>query len=117
MFDSDELNQLIKNCVQEALRKRLTDTYNNPLDPILRSVVTEHSASIQKMLSDGLASCVNDSGFREEINKGIRQSLAKLLVNRFGGELEKQVNALKSDPVIRARITVALDEIVKQGMK
>jgi hypothetical protein len=36
------------------------------------------------------------------------------LVQRFGGELEKQVNALKSDPTTRARITIAIEEIVKQ---
>jgi hypothetical protein len=40
--------------------------------------------------------------------------LAKVLIQRFGGEMEKQVNVLKSDPTTRARITLAIEEIVKQ---
>jgi hypothetical protein len=66
------------------------------------------------MLEQAVASCVGDPEFVESIRVAVRQSLAKTLVQRFGGELEKQVNALKSDPITRARITLALEEIVKE---
>lgn len=42
----------------------------------------------------------------------VRTTLAKTLVQKFGRELEKQVNALKSDPTTRARITIVIEEIV-----
>lgn len=45
----------------------------------------------------------------------MNHSLAKTLVQRFGGEIEKQVNVFKSDPTTRARITLAIEDIVKQG--
>lgn len=65
------------------------------------------------ILEDAIAKSLNDTAFTDSIKQAVRQSLAKTLVQKFGGELEKQVNALKSDPLTRARIVLALDEIVK----
>ena len=65
------------------------------------------------LLSDAVKSCVGDEAFREEIKSSTRKVLAKTLVARFGGEIEKQVNALKSDPTTRARIVLAIEEIVQ----
>lgn len=112
-----EVDKIIEHAIADGLRegikKRLVDSYDSPLNKILAAAIESKREQFQSLLTGALASCIGDSGFREEMNAGIRERLAKLLVQRFGGELERQVNLLKSDPVTRGRITAAIEDIVK----
>lgn len=110
-------DQLLENAIRDGLREgvkqRLAVTYNNPLEKVINAAITGRAGEFREILDEGLASCVGDPDFREEIKSSVRTILARTLVQRFGGELEKQVNALKSDPATRARITIAIEDIVK----
>lgn len=105
--------EAVRTGVQEGVQNKLNSTYSNPLSSMLDDVIKSNRYHFVNLLDDAIKSCVNDEVFREEVKAGSRKALAKVLVQRFGGELEKQVNALKSDPVTRARIISAIDEIVK----
>ena len=112
-----ELLNAVRDGLRDGIKRKLSENYNNPLDKILLSVLAQHRVDFEGLLGEAIESCVHDEAFREEIKSGARQTIAKVLVKRFGGELEKQVNALKSDPVTRARIVTAIDEIVKSQSK
>ena len=43
----------------------------------------------------------------------LNNKLAKVIVARMGGELEKQVNALKANPLTRAKITLAIEQCLE----
>lgn len=112
-----DINQEIDTAIREGLRdgvkKRLADGYGSPLDKVLAEVLLANGSKFRTLIDECVATAVNDETFRESIRSAVRASLAKTLVQRFGGELEKQINALKSDPTTRARIVLALEEIVK----
>jgi len=108
--------QIFENAIRDAIREGIKAKmvgYNSPLDKLTTAAIEAHYGQFRTLLEESIASCVSDSGFREEIASAVRHSLAKTLVQRFGGEIEKQVNVLKSDPTTRARITLAIEEIVK----
>lgn len=111
-----DVNKLFENAMQDAIREGIKAKfggYNSPLDKLCQNAMEKHQAEFKKLLEDSIASCVTDAEFREEIATATRRTLAKSLVQRFGGEIEKQVNVLKSDPTTRARITLAIEDIVK----
>lgn len=117
-IDTDKLvENAIRDGLREACKSKFQASYNNPLDKLLDSAVTKHAGMIQDLLSEAIGLCAADPDFRAEIKSSVRVTLAKILVQRFGGELEKQVNSLKSDPITRARIVTAIDEIVKQKIE
>lgn len=108
------LGDAIRDGLREAVKQRLGNHYGaGPVDKLIEGAIAQNSESIRSLLSEAMASCLGDAQFRDEIATAVRGTLAKTLVQRFGGELEKQVNVLKSDPTTRARITVAIEEIVK----
>ncbi len=114
-IDQDKMfDDAIRDGIREGIKKRFTDSYNSPLEKVVSESIAKHTPKFRTILEDAIGSCLNDAEFTGDIQQAVRQSLAKMLVQRFGGELEKQVNALKSDPITRARIVMALDEIVKQ---
>lgn len=113
-LDADELlKNALRDGIREGVKFKLSGGYNNPLDKMIEKSIEAHSEEFRVLLHEGLASCLGDGQFREDIKTEIRHILAKTLVQRFGGEIEKSVNALKSDPTTRARITVAIEDIVK----
>jgi hypothetical protein len=109
------LTQAVEDGIRDGIKSKLSSSYgDNPILPLVTEVLKKHDAKFREMLSDALASAIGDAEFRNEIRIAVRHTLAKTLISRFGGELEKQVNVLKSDPSTRARITLAIEEIVKE---
>jgi len=111
-----DADKLILDAIQEGICnaiKSKIEGYNSPLEPAIRSCVAKHETKINAIIDDAIGTCVNDDEFKAEIMASTRTQLARTLVQRIGGELEKQVNALKSSPTTRARITMAIDAIIK----
>ena len=112
-IDSDKLFQ---DAIRDALRSGVAEKlkgYNSPLDGIVRTAIEKHSGMFRALLEEAIGSAVVNPEFRQEITAAVHRNLAKTLVQRFGGEIERRVNVLKSDPTTRARITLAIEEIVK----
>ena len=113
-IDADKLLlDAIRDGIREGVKAKFSG-YNSPLDKLVEGALTKHHAAFRELLENSIGSCLNDATFRDHIASAVRTSFAKTLVQRFGGEMEKQVNVLKSDPTTRARITLAIEEIVKQ---
>ena len=113
-INADELMaNALRDGIREGIKSKMSSSYNNPLDKLIEVSIAKHGESFRLLLEESLKSCLGDNEFREQIAVAVRHTLAKTLVARFGGELEKQVNTLKSDPTTRARITLAIEEIVK----
>ena len=113
IIESDKLlENALRDGLREGIKSKLTG-YNGPFDELIKTSLEKHQVSMREMIHEAMQSCIGDAEFRQELKESIRHTLAKTLVQRFGGELEKQVNTLKSDPTTRARITLAIEEIVK----
>lgn len=109
-------DQLLIDAIKDGLRKGIADKitgYGSPLDALIKSVIEGHSGALRSLLDSAITTAINTDSFQKEITAAVHRNLAKTLVQRFGGEVEKQVNILKSDPTTRARITLAIEEIVK----
>lgn len=106
----------VREGVREGVKSRLSAQYGNQLDKVIAEAVASSASGFTALLETSLDACVGDEEFRKQIAESVRAVLAKTLVRRFGGELEKQVNQLKSHPITRARITVAIEEIVKERL-
>lgn len=107
------LENALKEGIREAVKAKFAQSYNNPLDALMTKAINDHAEATRRLLADAMQACLSDDDFRRQVAGEVRGKLAKLLVHRFGGELEKQINTLKSDPATRARITLAIEEIVK----
>lgn len=111
-----ELLKAIKEGMRNAIIERLRN-YNTPLDEVIKTVVVAESSELKKLLTEAVSSAMKDQEWRDQIASAVRGKLAKVLIEKFGGEMERQVNFLKSDPVTRARITAAIDEVITTSGK
>lgn len=116
-----DLNTIMEHAIRDGIlsgiKAKFAQSYNNPLDVVMNDALGKFTPGLRSLLEDAIYSCINDVEFREQVSTAVRAKLAKTLIARFGGEMEKQVNILKSDPTTRARITLAIEEIVKAQSK
>lgn len=112
----EDIEQLLRHAVQtgisEAIKHKLNQGYSSPYEKLLTQIIEAEIEPVKTLLSGVVKGLVEEPEFRESVRQQLRNKLAGLLVARFGGELERQVNQLKSDPVTRAKITTALAGIV-----
>jgi hypothetical protein len=111
---NEQIAKAINAGIVEGIKTQLTRSYQNPLDKLIEQSINERSGELKGLIREAIDSCASNEEFRQQVIQQTHAVLARTLVQRFGGELEKQVNALKSDPATRARITLAIEEIVSK---
>jgi len=101
----------LKKCIPEAISSELVG-YNKPLSKLTSSVIEANEGELFELINGEFSNLIGGSEFREVLKSELNNKLAKILIQRMSGELEKQVNALKQNPETRAKITLAISEIV-----
>jgi hypothetical protein len=117
--DDSKLVADMLNVVFDAMRDRTKEAlsrYGSPLDGLIEKAVTRHEAKFQSLMDDAITKAF-DGDFREQLADAASRKLAKVLISKLEGEIEKKANDLRSDPAFRARLTVAIDNAVKQAGK
>lgn len=111
-----DVDAAVIGAIQDAIRKGISDRlgsqYSSPLTKAIDDAVAVNQSEIQGLLSKAIKDCLDDDLFCKNVRDAARERLAKVLVQKFGGEIERRVNELKSDPTTRARIVLMLEEIV-----
>jgi len=109
-FDRRILSQVNK-ALGEAITTELTG-YQKPLSKIVERVIADHSTEIYNLVNDEFVTLLTAGDFRVELKTALNAKLARVLIQRMGGELESKVNELKSNPQTNALITLAITDVV-----
>lgn len=113
---SDLETQILKN-IKSSMGKAIETElvgYNKPLSKLTERVVNSHEVELYDLINAEFSEMLNSKDFKDELKIAINSKFAKVLVARMGGEIEKRVNEMKSDPIARAKITLALDKIISE---
>lgn len=109
----NKILEQINKAIAKAIIEELVG-WDKPLSKLTSEVIEAHSEEIYNLIDKEIITLITNKGFKEELKKALNSKLAKILINRLGGELEKQVNILKANPATRAKITVAIDKLIKE---
>lgn len=112
MITDEDIVNAAKEAIRDGFRRQL-DHFSSPFKKVVDEALSRNSSAIVAILEGAISEAMRDSVFIEELRAGARRAIADQLVKRFGGELERQVNQLKSDPLSRGRIVAALEDIVR----
>lgn len=90
------------------------DGYNNPTKPIVISVIKEYEPSISKIFKDAIEKTIQSDTFKEVLQKLIAQRIVRELVSQSESSIARIVQKMKQDETFRARLTLAVDNIVTE---
>ena len=106
-----ELIEQCKQTIDKALHEALT-SYSSPLVSAVKDALFDESEKLKQISQAAVSDLLNSEEFTLIMKEEMKRKLARVLISQFGGELEKSVNKLKSDPTTRAKITLAIDGVV-----
>lgn len=113
----DTLESEITTAAKAAINKAIVDSlvgYNGPLLKLCQKAIDAHERELYALINEEVASLVGARDFRVELKAALNAKLARTLIDRMGGEIEKRVNELKSDPTTRAKITLAIQKVIDE---
>jgi len=96
----DTLETRILNSVNSGLEKAIAQElvgYDKPLSKLTSRVLEDNSDALYGLINREFSVLLNGEGFRLALKQALNKKLAQTLIDRMGGELEKQVNKLKSN--------------------
>lgn len=99
------------SAITAAMKTKL-EGYNTPLDTLIKEVVAKHYPAIQARLDAAVESALTGD-FGAALEDACAKKLAKVLISKMEGEIEKQANELRSSPEFRAKLVLAIGDVVK----
>ena len=102
----------------QAIRDKIGETfsgYSSPLSKISNEVVEEHRQEIKDIFDDCLVATLKNKVFKDAIKDEFTHKIAKSMVGKLEGSVEKAVEVLRQDQTIRARMILAIENIIKEN--
>jgi hypothetical protein len=100
----------------EAIQSKIAshfEGYSSPLTPLVNEVVEEHREELKAIVDQCLTSTIGDKDFKAAIRHEFKHKVAKSLVGKLEGAVEKAADSLRQDPTTRAKIILAIEELIK----
>lgn len=107
----EQIIKTAKQAMAEAITTELCG-YNKPLSVLTNEVIAKNSTELKTILDNSVKDLLSSEEFKKAMKEQLNQKLAKIIINKTGGELEKKVNEFKQDPTTRAKITLAMDTLM-----
>jgi hypothetical protein len=108
---------MVRNALNAGIVKTLDSGYNQPVTKLVEEVIAKHRAEfvahIEALVTGALSGAEFDAVVREEFNRKV----AKLLITKCSGSIERSVSDVLSDPARRARIVLAVEAIAAEGSR
>ncbi|CAG1000399.1 hypothetical protein ANRL4_03092 [Anaerolineae bacterium] len=99
--------------VQEAIKTKL-GAYGSPLHKMVDDVVLARRADFVKLMNEAFDEAFSREEFRAEVRATFLHTMVRNILKEYGGEIEKQTNALKQNPEFRARVTLAISNAIAE---
>lgn len=106
-----KVHQAIEESINSALSERLSK-YGSPLTPIIDAVVEEKKDAIATMLNSAFSKTLESSSFQKLVLEEFHRKVAKMLISKLEGSVEKAVNDIRQTPSLRAKLILAVESFI-----
>lgn len=114
------LESEILSTAQAAISKSIADSltgYNGPLTKLTSQVVDDNSSELKAMINDSFVRVIHTEEFKKSIIDAFTHKIGRLLIDKSSGLLEKTVNDLRQDAVLKSRLALAVNTVVEDYLK
>lgn len=107
-----QIHQVVSDSLAAGISKVLESSYGNPIGKLAEAAVASRQAEIQSMFTNAIDKALS-AEFLPALQSACAHKLARVLVSKMEGEIEKKANDLRSNPETRAKITVAIAKCIE----
>ncbi len=107
-----EVVKVAKASISTAIEKTLLEGFDSPLKKLISETIMSRETEFKRLVSKSIDGLLSSDAFRHTFKQSLHQKIAKQLISKTGGEIEKTINRFRQDETTRARITLALDSLI-----
>lgn len=111
LLSKKDVSEIVFDALNIKIGERL-DNYSSPLNKIIDDVVLEESEKIRGICRKALTTVISDKSFEKNIKEEFQRKVAKSLVGKLEGSVEKAVEVLRQNPQMRAEMILAIEKII-----
>ena len=116
----DYLQEQILAQVKSSIAKAIEDElvgYNKPLNTLVDKVVRDNFEEVHEIVNRAFQTVVRTEAFETSVLEEFERKVAKILVSKLTGQVEKAVNLVNQDPRLRAKTILAIEDIIENKKK
>lgn len=99
----------IHTSIKEALSK-----YDSPLIKLVNQVVDENSIELKGLISSSFQTVIRTEEFKQSILSAFSHKVARTIISNNDGLFDKVSNELKQDSVFKAKMSLAVSNVVEE---
>jgi len=99
--------------IHESVKKVLTE-YGSPLHKLVHSVVDENAKELRGLISDSFTTAIRTEDFKKSILDAFSHKVSRSIISNNDGLFDKVSNELKQDAIFKAKMAVAVSNVVNE---
>lgn len=107
---ADEVKAVVFSVLKEKVVARYT---YQAVDNIVGRILAEESEPLEKFLRQALKFVTNDKKFQVAVQEEFQHKVAKALVGKLEGAVERAVDRFRQNATLRAEMILAIERIVE----
>lgn len=112
IISTGQVLEIVTDALKSKIGERLS-AYSSPLNGIVDAVVKEQGDQLTDICRKALAHVVSSKEFANNVQNEFTHKVAKTLVGKLEGTVEKAVETLRQDPRLRAEMILAIEKLIK----
>lgn len=101
----------LKSGLAESIRIKVA-SHSGKVGMLVDEVIGNHSAAIKELMESAISREISSNDFRDAVNNAFTHKLARALIEKLEGSIDRRVNELKNDPVIKAKMLLAIESLI-----
>jgi hypothetical protein len=111
-----DILKVMQSSVQASILSVLTG-YGSPLTKLITEVVNENSGFLKQVISDSFNQVIRTDEFKGSIVAAFSHKVARAIISNNDGLFDKVSNELKQDSVFKAKMALAVSNVVEECLK
>jgi C4-type Zn-finger protein len=108
-----DILQSAQQAITSSIRETLTK-YDSPMVKLVKQVVEENNAELKKLISESFQTVIRTDEFKASIVSAFSHKVARTIISNNDGLFDKVSNELKQDSVFKAKMAVAVSNVVEE---
>lgn len=108
-----QILETAQNAINTAIAQSLTG-YQSPLIKLVTNVVDENSKELRQLISDSFTHVIRTDEFKNSIISAFSHKVAKTIISNNDGLFDKVSNELKQDSIFKAKMSLAVSNVVEE---
>lgn len=113
IINDKDVIDVVRDALLSKVGERLNN-YNSPLNLVIDNIIKESEPELADLVKNALLLSIKDKQFVANVNEEFKHKVAKTLVGKMEGSVEKAADKLRNNPAMRARMIIAIEEMIKE---